>query len=214
MMPTPKYPGRPAQSQTETAQRNLEQGTYGAQGEKLEFSLYDSEKLKSTILQHRFFAQGIGQPFTDQSAQKTLADTNIRQGSQIPFGQKFIAKSMKFFYKSLAAKTELTMQNMIDMFCESTITVKIDGKDRTLELNLLELMGNQVPAVITPSVAGDNINTGQTAVYAKTYPLNIPVVLASQTTWWVELEHAVAPDEAIDGDKIMLSFQGCFKRLS
>ncbi len=211
-MPAPVYAGRPAQSQTEAAQRNLEQGTYGAQGEKLEFSLYDSEKLKSTILTHRFFTQGIGKPFTDQSAQKTHADTNVLTDS-VPFGQKFIAKQMKLYYKSLTAKTTTTIQDIVNMLCETSLTVKIDGKDRVLELNLLELMGNTMPAVVVPTVAGDNVNTNMTGVFAKSYPLNVPIVLASQTTWWVELEHAVAPDSDLDGDKIMLSFQGVFKRL-
>jgi len=200
-------------SRTEQAQSRLQQGTYSASGEVLDYTLYDSQILKAAILQHRFFVQGLGKPNTF-GAIKTLADSNVISEG-MPQGQKFTVKAIKLFWKSKAVKSsDVQLQAIVDVLTNSVATFKINGKDVIFQATLQEIAGNNFPVIHHPTVAGDNANTHMMSIVRTAYPLNIPIVLSSLTHYEILLEHFAAPAAGAIDDYIMFSLQGGLERLA
>lgn len=200
------------QSRTAAAQGRLQQGTYSAAGEILDYVLYDSQQLDSGILQHRFFIQGLGKPMST-GVIKTLADSNVISEG-MPQGQKFTIKAIKVFYKPLEIRINAEIQAIVTMIGKTVVTFKINGKDIILQMTLQELMGNNFPVVLVPTVAGDNVNDHQLSIIRTAYPINIPIVLSALTHYEILLEHMVAPSNTLDDDIIMISLQGALERLA
>lgn len=202
------------QSDTARAQAKLMQGTHSASGEVMDYSFYDSQSLLSTALEHRFFTQGVGKPFTVAAVgNKTLADSNVKSDG-IPNGQRFTVKAIKCLYYCHALAANAVIQNIIDLYSRTVIQFKIDGKDEILTLKLSELAGLNFSVINVPTVAGDQIGTHQMNIIRSAYPLNVPIVLASLTRYEVLMQHTAAPAAGLDTDRITLSLQGLLERLS
>ena len=198
--------------QVQRAQSNLQRGSYGAQGERLQWSYYDSEKLATGTLEHRFFTQGVGKPFT-VGGNKNLSDSNVISDG-IPQGQRFVVKAISAFYKPHADFTEVIMNLLTQALINSTLTMKITGKDSVFQVNLLELFGNNFPIQVVPATAADNYYYTGTSIIRASYPLNVPIVLSALTRFEGLVEHHVAINTALDDDKLMISLQGVLERLA
>lgn len=203
-----------AMSDVSRAQNRLQQGTHSASGEVMDYTFYDSQSLLSTVLEHRFFSQGVGKPFTVAAVgNKSLADSNIKSDG-IPNGQRFTVKAIKCFYYCHALAANAVIQNIIDLYSRTVIQFKIDGKDEILTMKLAELAGMNFSVINVPTVAGDQIGTHQLNIIRSAYPLNVPIVLASLTRYEILMQHTVAPAAGLDTDRITLSLQGLLERLS
>ena len=200
------------QNQVMRASQNMGKGTYGSQGERLQWSYYDTEKLAVGTLAHRYFTSGVGKPFT-VGGNKNLSDSNVISDG-MPSNQHFVVYSIATYYKPHETHSEVDFNLITQMMINTTLTLKITGKDAIFQVSLMELMGANFPVTILPSVAGDNINTNNTNIMLGTYRLNTPIVLAKLTRYEGLLEHHVAMDTALDDDKLMLSLQGTLQRLS
>lgn len=202
------------ESATNQAQRRLEQGTYRAGGDALDFTFWDTQSLLSTALEHRYFIQGVGKPFTVAAVgNKTLADSNILSEG-IPNGQRFTIKAFKVLYASHALTNNAGIQAIMALTNNTVLTFKIDGKDKVLELKLSDIMSMNFNVVNVPTVAGDNVADHNYTIIRSAYPLNIHICLAANTRYEMIMQHLVAPAAALDTDKLTICMQGLYERLS
>lgn len=183
----------------------LQQGTYGSQGEKLDWSYYDREVLSSTVLVTRLFTSQLG------AGGKTLADTNLTQSGQIPQGQRFTIRAIKVGYVSNAVRATVNVQSIYDVFKNTSLQIIIPNKGPMGQWTLWELLGAATLIALTPTAAGDNIPLISPR-YHGVFPLNQPITLAALTPFYVELTHHVATAAALDSDKIFVSLAGTLVR--
>ena len=201
---------RPNKSKTAIAQEKMMQGTYNTQGEIRDWTYYDTQRINSTTLSHSFFTDGIGSPFSDGSANKTFADTNIITKG-MPNAQNFNIKAIKVIYKPDEVRVETEMVAIFDLLAETTFSFKIANKDNTLELNMLDLMGINFGVTQAAAVLGQS---PVRSIVSKAYPLNISIPVSALTTYRANVQHHAAPAAGIVGDKIQISLQGFLQSLS
>jgi hypothetical protein len=203
--------GVPDISRTAKAMIKLQQGTYSDEGEILDYSYYDTQRIAAATLEHNYFLTSQGEAFDDGVAGfKDFSDVNF-PGRGMPSTQNFEIKAIKIIYKPAEVRTEAEMVNIVDMLRKSKFSFLIGNKAPVLELNMLDLMGINFPVVkAAAAVADDHIR----AIAAKAYPLNISLVLAGQTKFNCLIQHAAAPAAGIAGDLIQISLQGILQRLS
>lgn len=190
---------------SETAIQRLQKGTFGASGEKLDWSYYDRAVLASTVATHRLFTTQLG------AGSKTLADTNLTVSGAIPQGQNFRVKAIKVGYVSNAARNTAAVQLMYDIMKNTTLQIIIPNKGPMGQWTLWELMGAATLIALTPTAAGDNIPLISPR-YHGTFPLNTPLTLAALTPFYVQLDHWTNPNVALDNDRIYVSLQGTLIR--
>lgn len=185
----------------------LQQGAYGDQGEVLEWSYYDTAVIAAATLRHRMFTSPVG------VGGKTLADTNMTQGGQIPQAQKFEASVLKVMYTSSAAKATADLQSLYDLLSESTLEVVVGQTKNMGQWTLQELMGNALQFSLTPTVAGDNISQPQSRSTG-IYLMNIELILPALTNFELVLTHHEAPAAGLANDKLKISLAGILARAS
>jgi hypothetical protein len=183
----------------------LQRGTFGASGEKLDWSYYDRVVLVSTTTTTRLFTVQLG------ASGKTLADTNLTQSGQIPQGQLFRIKSIKTFYVTNATRATANVQMIYDVLKNTSVQIIIPNKGPMGQWSLMELMGASTLIAVTPTAAGDNIPVIQPR-YHGIFPLNIPMTLAALTPFYVEVTHHTAPNAALNDDRIYVSLSGMLVR--
>lgn len=196
----------------EKALKEMQSGTYSGSGDIFDYSIYDRALLLSTRLQHRLFKIPFGQN-DPGGVLKTLADTNVQTGNGIPQGLKIMVKWIKIFYSAVAVRSQVTEAAIHQMLRETTVNLYLFGKDSYGLWTLEELMG--MPMSVAVQTAAVNIGyTASTGRYVGVYPLQIPIVLASQTVYELTVQHHVAPAAGLDGDKLRFSLCGVAGRLS
>lgn len=188
-----------------SAINTLQQGTYGAAGEVLDWSYYDSFSLLSTVVSNRLFTVPLGQ------ASKTLANTNLTSAGQIPQGQRFTIRAIKIFYKTSAAKATAVVQNYYDFLGNTTVQFIIPNKGPMGQWTLLELLGVSSAFALTPTASGDNIPLISPRFHG-IYPLNTPLTLAALTPFYVEVTQQVAGASTLDTDRLLISLAGTLVR--
>lgn len=184
-----------------TAEQKLRQGTYGDNGQALWWSLYDSflfDNGGANPLQQLFYTEAIG------VNGKTIIDTNNRAGGLIPTGQNLRAEALEIYYVPSATKTLAQYQNIIDMIATGVLIVDISSKSNQLELPLVQIFGATMPA----ATSDVNANPISRSDFNGVWQLPIPIVLAAQTTWSVQIDWSANPNVSLDGDKLYLSFVG------
>lgn len=183
----------------------LQQGTYGASGEKLDWSYYDRVVLASTTTVNRLFTVQLG------ASGKTLADTNLTQSGQIPQGQKFTIGAIKVSYVTNGARATANVQMIYDVLKNTSVQFIIPNKGPMGQWVLWELMGAASLIALTPTAAGDNIPLIQPR-YHGIFPLNTKLTLAALTPFYVEVTHHTATNAALDNDRIYISLAGTLVR--
>jgi len=193
---------------------NLGTGTYSAYGDMFDWSMYDSFYLTNGTPEYRLFSVGIGEADPVTGNNKTLADTNMRGRTVTPKGSKMLVQYIKTFISSDILLDDATMQLMIAVLRNMVVNLSIFGKDTYGQWGLDELMNYYFAALNQPAVTV-NTNPATQLRGAAVYPLKVPIVLASQTTFDIIVTPSGGqPDEALDDVKIKISLCGVLARLS
>lgn len=182
-------------------------GSYGTQGDMLDWSYYDEAVIAVATLTHRLFTNPLG------SSGKTLDQTNLTVAGQIPQGQKLITHAIKVMYTSNAAKTTAAIQEFYTLLARTTISIKLQNKETMGLWTLQELLGAATLVAATPTVAGDNIPIIQPKFHG-VFPLNKKLVLAALTPFEVTVTHHAAPGATTAGDRLKVSLSGILSRIS
>lgn len=196
------------------AMDSMGSGTYKASGDIKDWTMYDRLAIDGTtpVLVHRLFLNGLGQ-LDAAGAVRNLADTNMVGRVGIPMGAKLLVKYIKIFYYSHDVKTSANQQLWLDMMWETTFDLQIFGKYSYGQWTMQELMNYPLAIYNTEAVANAALtNTVGRAVGV--LPLELPIVLASQTSFEVKVEHHAAPNSALDDDMIMIGLCGLLGTLS
>lgn len=191
-------------------------GTYKGSGDILDWSIWDKAIIDGTTptTEHRLFTNGLGSNDAAGNV-KTLADTNVqgRQGG-IPQGGKLYVKAIKVFFWFDDEASEAVYQSFLDMVETTTLDLRIYGKDSYGQWGLDELFGMPTKGIVLPAAAGDNNPPMSWGRYLGIMPLNLPIVLASNTTFYVEVRHWADPDAALDDHLLKVSLSGILERLA
>lgn len=189
------------------ALERLSIGTYGTEGDVLDWTYWDEEILAAATLTQRLFTVQLG------GAGKTLAQTNLTTAGQIPQGQKFDVMALKLFYTTSGAKATADVQTWYSMLANTTMSIKLQNKETMGQWTLQEILGMPTQFALTPTVAGDNIPVNLPK-YPGIFPLNKKITLAALTPFEVTIVHHVAPGAALNGDSLKVGLSGILTRVS
>lgn len=197
------------------AMDQLQSGTYKGSGDIIDWSLWDRFSVDGTTptLQHRLFVNGRGQP-DPAGVIKTHATTNMVGRVGIPTGSKLLVQYLKIFLCHDGALPEADWINTYKMLRETVATIKIFGKDSYGEWGLDELFNHPISGILSPADAADNAAFPTVGRALGVYPLQLPIVLASQVSFEVVVEHHVAPSANLDDTTIKIALCGVLGRLS
>lgn len=187
------------------ALQNLQEGTYGTEGEKLDWTYYDSAALAVATLTNRLFTVPLGT--------KTLAQTNLPTAGAIPQGQQLHVKAIKIMYRTAAAKATADVSSFYIMLEQTTVSIKLQNKETMGQWTLQELLGASTLFALTPTAAGDNIPLIQPK-YHGIFPLNNKIVLAALTPFEVTVTHHTAVAAALATDILKIGLAGTLYRIS
>ena len=190
----------------------LQQGTYGASGEILEWSYYDRATLAAAGTDISLFQNPIG----STAAAKTLADTNMTSPGSIPQGQNFKVRAIRAEYGSHASKASADIDTLYNWMLSANIRVFITGKDALFSKPLTEVMGIPLLWHTVPTVAGNNEIISSFGRFNGVSPLNIPIILAALTPFEVRLSFptALGGGSTLIGDFVKVSLLGILTRAS
>lgn len=182
-------------------------GTYGTEGDELDWSYYDEAIIAVATLTHRLFTTPLG------SGGKTLDQTNLTIAGQIPQGQLLDVRAIKVMYTSGAAKGTVGVQDLYTLFARTTVTIKLQNKESMGQWTLQELMGANTLIALTPTAAGDSIPFIQPK-YHGVFPLNKKIVLAALTPFEVTIAHHAAPGATTANDRLKIALSGILTRVT
>lgn len=182
-------------------------GTYGLEGERLDWTYYDTAVLAAATTTHRLFTNPLG------SGGKTLDQTNLTQAGQIPQGQQLQVKALKVMYRTSAVKNTASVVSFYDMLAQTTVSVKLANKETMGQWTLQELVGAATLFALTPTAAGDNIPL-ILPKYHGIFPLNTKIILAALTPFEVTVTHHVAVNAALANDQLKIGLSGTLIRVS
>lgn len=185
----------------------LQQGTFGAGGEKLDWTYYDTNVIVAGLTVYGFFQTQLG------AGGKTLDETNLTTAGQIPQGQHLTVHALKIFYTSSGIKGTADVQNLYALLKVTTLEIVLPGKDSMGTWTLQELFGPAIQYAMTPTVAGDNIPQYQPRFHG-VFPLNTPLVLAALTPFNLRVTHHIAAPAGLAGDYLMIGLNGKLLRSS
>lgn len=189
------------------ALEKLQVGSFGSEGDELDWTYYDEALIAAATLTHRLFTTPLG------SGGKTLDQTNLTLAGQIPQGQLLDVRSIKFMYTSSAAKATAGIQDLFTMFARTTVSIKLQNKETMGQWTVQELCGLNFAVAVTPTVAGDNLPFPQPKFHG-IFPLNKKIVLAALTPFEVTvIHHAAAPATAAN-DRFKIGLAGILTRVS
>ena len=197
------------------ALQNLGTGTYSNYGDMFDWSSYDSIRLLNTAPEYRLFSVGLGEVDPISGLNKNYSDTNMRGRTITPKGSKLLVQKIKLFYNLFATGDEDVLQAVYDFFSNTILNISIFGKDTYGLWGLDELFNMPLEIITVPATAGDNVNVATRLTGVGCINLNVPIVLASQTTFDIIVTPAGgAPDESLNDSKLKVSLAGVQARLS
>lgn len=182
-------------------------GTYGLEGERLDWTYYDTATLAVATTTHRLFTNPLG------AGGKTLDQTNLTQAGQIPQGQQLQVKAIKVMYRTAAVKGTVSVQALYDLLATTTVSLKLANKETMGQWTLQELVGAATLFAVTPTAAGDNIPL-ILPKYHGIFPLNTKIILAALTPFEVTVQHHVAVGATLATDQLKIGLSGTLIRVS
>lgn len=188
---------------------SLQGGSYGAGGEILDWTYYDSFAVSASTLVQRLFTQSLGQGSTP----KTLDITNMTNGGSIPQGQRLDVRAIKLFLTSKTALATAAVQKLYTFLSSTTVELIMPGKDSMGTWTLQELLGTCSLLAFTPTVSGDNIPVIEPRFHG-IFPLNTVWTLAALTPFEIRVTHQAAPDSSLADLKVQIGLNGRLTRLS
>lgn len=189
-------------------QRLQAAGSYSdSEGEKLDWTYYDTIALLSTTLMHRFFAIPLGQ------AGKTLADTNLPNAGLLPQGHNLRIHGLKAWYVGTDALATADLLALYNMLNNTTIEFLVPGKATLGTWRLAEIFGSPMLATCIPTTAGNYIQQVK-GDFKPVFPLNFPINVGAVQSFEVRLTHHVAPAAELDADKLVFGLRGRLLRMA
>lgn len=188
---------------------NQQRGTYSKYGEKLSYSYFDTVALTAAGVDYSLFQTPIGGGATP----KTIAQTNMTLGGQIPQGQKFIITKLKFFYVSAAVKAAANEQTLNDFLAQGVIRIFITGKDAIYSKSVQEVLGQ--------TIIWSDVALAASAPFSRSYSwytgvdtLKTPITLAALTNFEVRLTTptALGGGNVLIGDSVRVALSGTLFR--
>jgi len=185
--------------------KDMRKGTYSSKGEVLDWTYYDTLSLLSTVLSTNLFTTGL----SGGAVAKTLAQTNMPIGGQLPARQRFTISRIKVMYLAHAGISIANLVYLYTMFKQTTCEFIIENKGAQFEHTLQELLG---ACTLVPTAATSDSITLIQPRYHGIFPLNIPIVLAENTIFKTRMIHQVAANAALDGDLLQIGLAGVLER--
>lgn len=182
-------------------------GTYGTEGDQLDWSYYDEALIAAATLTHRMFTTPLG------TGGKTLDQTNLPLAGQIPQGQLLDVRAVKVSYTTSNAKATADVQSLYTLLTRTTLSIKLQNKETMGQWCLQELFGANSLVALTPTAAGDNIPLIQPRFHG-IFPLNKKIILAALTPFEVTLIHHAAPAAALANDRFKFYLSGILTRVT
>lgn len=182
-------------------------GTYGTEGDQLDWTYYDEALIAAATLTHRMFTTPLG------TGGKTLDQTNLPLAGQIPQGQLLDVRAIKVSYTSAAVKGTAALQDLYTLLTRTTVSIKLQNKETMGQWTLQEVMGANTLFAITPTAAGDNISQIQPR-YHGIFPLNKKIILAALTPFEVTVIHHAAPAATLANDRFKFYLAGILTRVT
>lgn len=189
------------------ALNKLAEGSYGTEGETLDWSYWDTAVMAAAALVWRMFTAPIG-----GVAARTRADTNMTTSGMIPQAQYFEVYAIKFFYLTAANHAADAQQDLFTLIGRSTMDIRLTNKFNSGEWGLDEITGLSIKYGITHAAA----NAGETMPNTRfhcIYPLKNKIILAAMTPFEVNLlHHMAAVPASLVGDFLKISLAGILTR--
>lgn len=184
--------------------RNLQDGSYSSQGEKITWTYYDEANVPAVAGTVQYFQNPI-------SGTKTIGQTNMVSAGQMPQGQKMNVEEIHVQYRSKDGITTIADQLAVNKFLDRAILqFKISNKAPMIQVKLSEILGL---SMMTPTQAGaGSIAMPQVNLFTGKRKLNTPITLASLTPFNVELVLPDVPDASIVDDVITVNLNGTLIR--
>jgi hypothetical protein len=182
-----------------------QRGTYSKYGERLYFSYYDTVPLTAAGVDYSLFQTGIG----GGAVPKTIAQTNMTLGGQIPQGQRFVVQALKLFYISASAKVAVDEQTLNNLLAQGVIRIFITGKDAIYSKSIQEILGE--------TFLWSDVSPAATVPYRRSFGiyngidnLKKHITLAALTNFEVRLTTptALGGGNVLVGDSIRVALAG------
>lgn len=185
------------------ALNKLAVGSYGDEGETIDWSYWDTVLLANATPSHRMFTAPLG-----GATGRTLDETNMTTSGMIPQAQYFEVRAIKVFYASKEQRIISEFQDWITMITRTTLSIKLTNKSSTGEWPLDELFG------LTYKWAGSAADVVYTLNprFHGIFPLNNKIILAAMTPFEVNLVHHAASAATLDDDRFKVSLSGILTR--
>lgn len=181
-------------------------GTYGTEGDQLDWTYYDEFLLDSTVLTHRLFTTPLG------TGGKTLDQTNLPLAGQIPQGQLLDVRAIKMTYTTMEQRTGAELQMIYTVLTRSTCSIKLQNKETMGQWCMQELFGT---STLIALAEGTVTQVGQIQPrYHSIFPLNKKIILAALTPFEVTVIHHAAPNILLDDDRIKFYLSGILTRVT
>ena len=197
---------------TEAAITNLQQGTFGTEGDEIDRTLWDEEILAAAGLNVRLFQNPLGSGVVP----KLLDQTNNTQGGLIPNGRKLVVYALKVFWVSqptgaaVTKTTALLVEEFFTQLARTTAQFMIANREYG-QWSLQELFGACALVAVNPAVTV-NLPFPEPKFHG-VFPLNKAITLSSLAPFFIEINHSVAPTAATIGDRFRFGLAGIEKRL-
>ncbi len=190
-----------------TALAEVQSGSTGTQGDRINRTLWAEMVLAAAPLTVRLFQAVGGLLLLDQ--------TNNTQAGSMPSNRKLYVKALKVMFVSettAAIKaTAADIQAFYTWLARTTATIMINNREFG-QWTLQELMGPCALVAYNPAVTL-NFPVIEPRFHG-IFPLNETILIAGQTQYFVEITQSVAPGAAIIGDRLRFGLSGIEVRVN
>lgn len=186
---------------------NVQSGTTGTQGDKINRTLWAEEVIAAAPLTTRLFQAVGGALLLDQ--------TNNTQAGVMPSNRKLFVKALKVMWVSEAAggikALAADIQAFYTQLARTTATIMINNREFG-QWTLQELFGAAILVAYNPAVTL-NFPVIEPRFHG-IFPLNEPILIAGNTQYYVEVTHSVVPGAPVIGDRFRLGLAGIEVRVN
>lgn len=182
------------------ALNRMQQGTYTADGEGIDWRYYDTVTIPST-------SQTLNMFTVAQGGNKTLADTNMTLNGQIPNGQHFTITDIRITYRSTTGLVSLAEMNEMNAFLDTSVfEFTILNKYPMLQTKVSDIIGMGLIAPVV--VAAGNADNSQMGLFTATFKLKTPITVAGLTSFKCPITLTAAPAASVVGDSMTVYLGG------
>jgi hypothetical protein len=180
------------------AEQNMQKGTFNPEGvgERIDYPLWDECIVNNNDSEVSLFKIPKGQVGNGFTVAKKLNNTNMGS-TGIPNGQRFKCFVLRGILNSQALVVTDVMLRLLRTFLRNTtLEIKIPGKDFQYQIRLDMLFGQQFNFDVVPAVTQSTAQLQQIRAPGMIL-LNNPITLAALTDFEAFLRYQVAPGTTI-----------------